>query len=260
MQFKASLIAFLAMPIFGALAQGEAAPEAAADAGATPVPATLNADLSVSFPEADLFGVKIFNTRPTKAVVDVTNNEEKYISVEFITGVLASLKELPEGASPLAGVLRNLTALAYGTKVAPGEKVSLPYSFAVDMMPQDVEAKLIAVITDSEGGIFHVEAGSSTASVVDPPISILDPQIIFLYLVLTAAFAGTCYFVYKTWIEALFPQAPRPRRAPKPEPVAPSTPAAEGTSTGYDESWIPEGHLQRPGAKRSKTGGSARKA
>lgn len=130
----------------------------------------------MSFPEADIFGVKIINGHPTKAVVDVTNNEENYISVQFITGVLASLKELPEGASPFEGIVRNLTTVSYGAKVAPGEKASLPYSFVVDMMPQDVEARVLAVVSSSEGNIFHVQAGSSTASVVDPPISILDPQ------------------------------------------------------------------------------------
>ena len=120
--------------------------------------------------------MKIINGHPTKAVIDVTNNEENYISVEFVTGVLASLKELPEGASPLEGIVRNLTTVSYGAKVAPGEKASLPYSFAVDMMPQDVEARILAVVSSSEGHIFQVQAGSSTASVVDPPISILDPQ------------------------------------------------------------------------------------
>lgn len=150
-------------------------PEPESEPEAAP-PATLNADFSVSFPEADIFGVKIINGHPTKVVVDVTNNEENYISVQFITGVLASLKELPEGASPLEGIVRNLTAMSYGAKVAPGEKTSLPYSFAVDMMPQDVEARILAVVSSSEGNLFHVQAGSSTASVVDPPISILDPQ------------------------------------------------------------------------------------
>lgn len=78
---------------------------------------------------------------------------------------------------------------------------------------------------------------------------------IFLYLVLTAVFGGTCYFVYKAWIEALFPQArrgPAPRKAKKEPAEAPAVSTPEATTTGYDESWIPEGHIQKPGGKRSK--------
>ena len=95
--------------------------------------------------------------------------------------------------------------------------------------------------------------------------SLTEPSI-FLYLVLSAVFGGTCYFVYKTWIEALFPQTRRPaaRKSRKQEGAEASapTPEAKATATGieYDESWIPEGHLQRPGAKRSKTSGSGKKA
>ena len=94
----------------------------------------------------------------------------------------------------------------------------------------------------------------------------LTERSIFLYLVLSAVFAGTCYFVYKTWIEALFPQSRRPaaRKGRKHEgaEATPATPEPKAAATGveYDESWIPEGHLQRPGAKRSKTSGSGKKA
>lgn len=91
----------------------------------------------------------------------------------------------------------------------------------------------------------------------------LTRRSIFLYLVLSAVFGGTCYFVYKTWIEALFPQT-RPARKGRKQEAAPkaTSPPPEAAATGveYDESWIPEGHLQRPGGKRSKTGGSGKRA
>lgn len=87
---------------------------------------------------------------------------------------------------------------------------------------------------------------------------------IFLYLVLSAAFAGTLYFVYKTWIEALFPQAKRAPRTPKKvkKTVSESSDVLSGsestaTATGsktYDESWIPDHHIARPAGKRSKSG------
>jgi hypothetical protein len=87
---------------------------------------------------------------------------------------------------------------------------------------------------------------------------------IFLYLVLSAVFAGTLYFVYKTWIEALFPQAKRTKAPAGPKKVKKSADAdaalsgseSTGNATGsktYDESWIPNHHINRPVAKRSKS-------
>ncbi len=100
---------------------------------------------------------------------------------------------------------------------------------------------------------------------------------IFLYLFLLAGATGVLYFVYKTWIEALFPQtkkrglggerAKRSSQGTK-KAVAPedqvSVIGADGpaVTTGalaqkaYDESWIPEHHINRPAAKRVKSGAS----
>jgi hypothetical protein len=80
---------------------------------------------------------------------------------------------------------------------------------------------------------------------------------IFLYLVLGAAFGGTCYFIYNTWIATLFPQKKtRPsQKAKKPVEAAPEDDAATATgSKGYDESWIQPQHLNRPEARRVKSG------
>ncbi len=91
---------------------------------------------------------------------------------------------------------------------------------------------------------------------------------IFLYLFLTGLFGATLYFVYKTWIETLFPQARRtktPKKAKKveiPEPLSgnESTGEATGADKGYDESWIPNHHINRPSAKRVKSGAKPKKA
>lgn len=95
---------------------------------------------------------------------------------------------------------------------------------------------------------------------------------IFLYLVLLAAFTGTLYFVYKTWIETLFPQkrksksgeqrVKRPAASSK-DPV--SAGGADGsavtsgaTQKAYDESWIPDHIINRPKAKRVQSGASSK--
>jgi hypothetical protein len=96
---------------------------------------------------------------------------------------------------------------------------------------------------------------------------------IFLYLFLLAAFSGTLYFVYKTWIEVLFPQLKRKggKRSSTKKSVETkeqaSVSAAEGAAVttgsvaerGYDESWIPEHHINRPTAKKLQSGKSAKK-
>jgi hypothetical protein len=98
---------------------------------------------------------------------------------------------------------------------------------------------------------------------------------IFLYLFLLAAFVGTAYFIYTTWLASLFPHQRRGKGSERAKPsrgskkadptsqVAPSTEAAgadgtavtTGAKTTYDESWIPEHHIKKPVAK--KVGGGA---
>jgi hypothetical protein len=95
---------------------------------------------------------------------------------------------------------------------------------------------------------------------------------IFLYLVLLAGFTGTLYFVYKTWIEALFPQKrkskggeQRTKRsgAASKETVSAGVPAKSAVTSGasqkgYDESWIPDHIINRPKAKRVQSGASGK--
>ncbi|OAR01006.1 hypothetical protein LLEC1_02177, partial [Akanthomyces lecanii] len=233
--------------------------EAEPEAAAAP---QLNAQITATFPDADLIGLRLVNGKPTRAVVEVTNNDDGPIQVAFVSGTLSSDKPLPDDAPLYQSIVHNLTASQYNLPVAAGESKQVPYAFALDMQPQDVRVQLMAVVTDSKGGVFPITAYNGTASIVEAPTSFLDPQIIFLYLVLSAAFAGTLYFVYKTWIEALFPPAKKAPRTPKKAKKidadaalsgSESTAAATGSSK-YDEQWIPDHHIARPAGKRSKSG------
>ncbi|KAG6003688.1 hypothetical protein E4U21_001796 [Claviceps maximensis] len=256
----ASLLSVLALQVFGVSAVDDA------DGGVPSSLPDLKATLKTTFPDADILGNRLVNGRPTTALVEITNNEDKSIRVSFLAGSVAKPNELPEDAPAYQSILRNLTAVQYNHDIEAGETKSLTYSFALDMQPQDVKLRLDAVVS-SGGGLMHqVVAHEGLASIVEAPTSFLDPQIIFLYLVLSAVFAGTLYYVYKTWIEALFPQAKRTKSfsaAKKSKKMSPDADAAlsgsesAGTTTGsktYDESWIPEHHIHRPIAKRVKSG------
>lgn len=243
-----SVLGLLAIPFLGALAQADAPPaDAAANA---PV---IAADVEAVFPEADIFGVKLVNGRPTKAVIEVTNHEKAPIQLAFLAGTLTK-----PGEPATAVIVRNLTAVRYDLTVEPGEKKSVPYSFVQDMQPQDVKLQLVAVLSNDKGDTFQVPAYDASASIVEAPTSILDPQIIFLYLFLSGLFGGTLYFVYKTWLEALFPQAKRSKK-PKQATIAVPVPVESEDAVpgkGYDQSWIPDHHINRPVAKRVKSGAS----
>jgi hypothetical protein len=171
MFFKQSLLALLAVQVFGAIAQ-DAEPGFTPNDGA-PV---LNADIVTTFADSDILGVKLVNGRPTKAVVEIENNEAGPIQVMFLAGTLSTTKELPEDAPSYQSVLHNLTAAQYNIEIEAGEKKELPYSFALDMQPQDVRVLLMAVVTNAKGNIFQVEAFNGTASIVEPPVSFFDPQ------------------------------------------------------------------------------------
>ncbi|KAG9255247.1 uncharacterized protein F5Z01DRAFT_44081 [Emericellopsis atlantica] len=261
MLFSASLLAVMATKLLGVFAQD-------ADTGFSPADgsAVLNADITTSFPDADL-GVKLVNGRPTNALLEIVNKDDAPMTVVFVTGALVSTKPVADDAPRYQSILRNLTAVQYNVEVPAGETKSLPYTFAQDMNPQEVRVQLTAVITSGKGEIFQVAAFDDTASIVEAPVSFLDPQIIFLYLFLTGAFAGILYFVYKTWIEALFP-APAPKRS-NAAAGAPKTPKgkseneiaveATGVAVEPDQSWIPDHHVNRPSARRVKSGASAKK-
>lgn len=146
----------------------EAEPDAAA------APPQLKAQITASFPDGELIGLRLINGKPTRAVVEVTNNEDGPIQVAFVSGTLFAHKPLLDDAPP--SILHNLTASQYNLPVAAGESAQVPYAFALDMQPQDVRIQLLAVVTDSKGGIFPVTAYNGTASIVEAPTSFLDPQ------------------------------------------------------------------------------------
>ncbi|PFH60515.1 hypothetical protein XA68_10829 [Ophiocordyceps unilateralis] len=255
------LLALVAVWALGAKADGDAS-------APPPRPAELAADIKTTFPDADILGVRLINGRATKALVEVKNKEDGPIKVAYLAGALVSTKPLPANAPAYQAIVRNLTAVQYNLDIEAGEAKAFPFSFMLDMQPQDVHLQLVAVVTNAKGNLVQVPAHNGTASIVEAPTSFFDPQIIFLYFVLSAAFAGTLYFVYKTWIEALFPQTKHIKPAKKSKKTADadaalsgaeSTAVSPGAGKTYDESWIPDHHIKPPVAKRVKSGVGSKK-
>lgn len=207
---------------------------------------------------------------------------------------MSNFGELPAGALPYTQIVRNLTTTKYGIEIPAGAQESVPYKFTLDMNPKDLKLQIVAVLQDQNGAVYQVQAYNEKVSIVEPATSFLDPQMypsltpsshiqankasLFLYLVLASAGAGTMYFVYKTWLETLFPQTKkggkggeRARRSlagtKKAVPVeeqlsviggdGPAVTNKDLAQKAYDENWIPDHHINRPSARRVKSGKKA---
>lgn len=138
-------------------------------------PASLKAEVRATFPDSDI-GLRLVNGKPTRAFLEVSNHEDAPIQVAFVSGSLSSTAPQAADKPAYENILRNLTASQYGLSVDAGESKQVPYAFSLDMQPQDVLLELVAVLADSQGGIYQMSAYSSTASIVEPPTSFLDPQ------------------------------------------------------------------------------------
>jgi hypothetical protein len=136
----------------------------------------LAADVTTSFPDADIFGVKLVNGRPTKAFVEVTNRESAPIQLALVGGALHATAALPDGAPEYQSILRNLSVVQYNLQIEPGEKKAVSFPFALDAQPQDVRLQLFAVLANDKGVVEQVEAHNAIASIVEAPTSFLDPQ------------------------------------------------------------------------------------
>ncbi|KAH3913014.1 hypothetical protein HBH56_110660 [Parastagonospora nodorum] len=230
-----------------------------------PVTPNLNVKVSVSFPQSEIFGIKLVNGHATEARLSVSNNEPTPIGVSLVGGSL-SVEQAGESR-----IIRNLTTQKYSIEVPAGAEETIPYSFTTDQHPQDLRLLLTAVLRDQKNSFYTVPVYNETVTIVEGATSFFDPQIIFLYLVVLSVFGGISYFVYNTWITTFFPQkkgrgkgGERAKKSSlgskKVDPadqvavVGADGPAVTSGAKAYDESWIPASHLQRPEAKRVRSG------
>ncbi|CAD6577619.1 MAG: hypothetical protein ASARMPRED_008345 [Alectoria sarmentosa] len=256
-------VALLALRFIGAFAQDT--DEELENSSASP---NIAIRISTSFPSSEIFGVKLVNGHPTQALLSFSNEEPESVSVAFIGGSLWTTAFPQQGPQ----IVRNLTTTRYNVEIPAGQSESISYKFAMELQPQDLILNLAAVVTDSEGTPYTLPAFNETVSIVEPDTSIFDPQIVFLYLFLGAAFGGTCYFIYSTWISTLFPQKRRGGKggerakkssgqSKKVDPadqisvVGADGPAVTSSATAFDSNWIPAHHFDKPKAQRIKSSG-----
>lgn len=124
--------------------------------------------VSASFPNSEIFGVKLVNGHPTNAILDFKNEEAEPVTIQFIGGSLLN----PTTGQPV----RNLTASQYNVHIGASSSASLTYSFQTEMHPQDLKLNLAAVVRDSKEAFYTLQAYNETVTIVEAPTSIFDPQ------------------------------------------------------------------------------------
>ena len=94
--------------------------------------------------------------------------------IQFVAGRLMAPD--PKTGGETFAVVRNLTTSKYGITIPAGEKNSVAYNFATELHPQDLRLSLVAMIASENGTIYSLPAYSETVSIVEPDLSIFDPQ------------------------------------------------------------------------------------
>ena len=131
--------------------------------------------VSASFPDAEIFGIKLINGKPTEAVLSIANDEPDPVTLKFVGGALWSLGS----AAKPSQIVRNLTIARYNVEIGAGEKQSLPYKFSTELHPQDLRLELAAIMNagkQGDGMDFAVPSFNETVSIVEPDTSIFDPR------------------------------------------------------------------------------------
>lgn len=138
-----------------------------------PVTPDLNIKITASFPQSEVFGVKLVNGHPTQCLLSIENGEPEPVQLAIVGGALWT----PEGPAggPESRIVRNLTATRYGSSIPAGESESFTYSFNNEMHPQDVVLRLAAIVQTGDNYLTYTFF-NQTVTVVEAPLSFFDPQ------------------------------------------------------------------------------------
>ena len=136
----------------------------------------LKVDVSTFFPDAEIFGVKLVNGRPTRALFKVTNNEPEPITVLIATGAILSP---PESAMSSPSVSSPLTCSLPTTR----DRVSV--SLASDTCQCQCHT-IHGSSSHTSSNTTSTSAGTSTfastrartGSITTPPLTFLSPWMV----------------------------------------------------------------------------------
>ncbi|THG95232.1 hypothetical protein EW026_g6385 [Hermanssonia centrifuga] len=189
-----------------------------------------------SFPEENAFG-HVVNGEKNNVFLAVENKSDRNITLQSIAGSIHH----PETNA----LVKNTTALTYKVPLLGGAKIQLPYSFYSEFKPGDWRLN-IWIDHTAEGEKYRVQAYDSIITVVEPEVSIFDFKMLSTYAIVIALLGAIGYYTYLSF-------APQPKKRKTPAVSAPVGPVTATGAGGYQEEWIPEHHLKKPKARKTKS-------
>ncbi|KEI39839.1 uncharacterized protein L969DRAFT_93679 [Mixia osmundae IAM 14324] len=155
-------------------------------------------------------------------------------------------------------VLRNTTKAVYKAALPSEQPVPIVYQFHSEFKPQDLNFQIYVTYIDKKTYVQKVPVG--IVQITEPKGSWLDPQLLFLYLILMSGAAGAAYFAYNKYVSSSRKRKGKKKSADGKAKVpgafgsAPSTPAKGGKPPAVDESWLPDHHrVSQPKQRKGQT-------
>lgn len=171
----------------------------------------------------------------------VTNNEDKQISIVGVGGAFRD---------PANGVIKtNLTSAAVGpVLVDAGQTANFEQTINLNLIA-DNYLLTPQVFIAYEEELKLIQARGQLATVNDIPLSIFNPQLLFLEAILLATIGALLYFAYEIWGKS-YVEGTAPVAKPTKKASSPSAPVSTGKA-GYNSDWIPEGHLKQKKSRKA---------
>lgn len=201
---------------------------------------TLNLDVDYSIEEyvdaAATDVLELYNGEKITLSYTISNNEEYPVGV---VGVGGSFRDPRTNE-----IVTNLTSSSVGPIVLEaGQSQRFKQAIELNLYPENYILAPQLYLSISQQ-FLSIQARMQLANVSDKPISLFNPQLLFLEVVLLGTFAIIGFVVYELFGKNYFKStstAPTKKASTGTKASSPG-PAASGKS--YDSSWIPEGHLK----------------
>ncbi|KAF9973833.1 hypothetical protein BGZ73_002890 [Actinomortierella ambigua] len=195
-------------------------------------------NITVAFPNAiEGFTPGLIGGEPNKLKISFENLDQAEYKVNLIVGSIVDVDNF-------ANIRRNLTAYRYGTAIKRDSTLILPYTIKIEHPSRETGLILMADISNKDKEHFTAIVYNGTVSFSEPVQSLLDVQLIFLYVLIAGIFVGLGLFIkdsFKTETKSA---------KKKPALTAEQRQAAVDNSTVLNDDWIPEHHKKSPKASK----------